>query len=335
MASRLDLRGAARRRSSASSRRCSSRSSSILPGMIAAVLVTEIAELKDGEAVPGGASGEGVTYNDSLLYLMRDLLPNGLLGRGDRRPAGGVHGRHGGQHLGLQHGLHLRPVADLRPQGPQPTTTTCASAGSRRSAATVIAIFTAVLRQLVLEHHELPADAVRVLQRAAVRDVHPRHVLEADDRDGRLDRPGRPAPWPPSWSPSSARTPSARLSRGVIPLGGQGAAFVAASAAFVVDIVLSVVVSLVTKPKPAAELARSGLLRDPEGGPRRPGRARPTRGTAARCRSPGSRWSWSSSSTSSSEEEQPWRQTHEPSKHDRRRSSTSATSSARCSASTA
>src|SRR3954451_23638384 len=52
----------------------------ILPGMIAAVLVTEIAKVKSGQSVPGGASGEGVAYNDALLYLMRDVLPNGLLG---------------------------------------------------------------------------------------------------------------------------------------------------------------------------------------------------------------------------------------------------------------
>lgn len=44
------------------------------------------------------------------------------------------------------------------------------------------------------------------------------------------------------------------LSIGAIPLSGQGASFVAAGAAFVVDIVLSVVVSLVTTPKPASEL---------------------------------------------------------------------------------
>jgi SSS family solute:Na+ symporter len=43
-------------------------------------------------------------------------------------------------------------------------------------------------------------------------------------------------------------------SQGVIPLSGQGASFVAASTAFVVDIVLSVVVSLVTTPKREAEL---------------------------------------------------------------------------------
>ena len=51
----------------------------IVPGMIAAVLVTEMADLKGGGA-PEGATGSAVTYNDSLLYLMRDVLPNGLLG---------------------------------------------------------------------------------------------------------------------------------------------------------------------------------------------------------------------------------------------------------------
>jgi SSS family solute:Na+ symporter len=40
----------------------------------------------------------------------------------------------------------------------------------------------------------------------------------------------------------------------VIPLSGQGAAFLAASVAFVVDIVLSIVVSLVTTPKDPADL---------------------------------------------------------------------------------
>lgn len=58
---------------------------------------------------------------------------------------------------------------------------------------------------------------------------------------------------------------------GVIGLGGQGASFAAAGAAFVVDIVVSVAVSRVTAPKPVEQLA--GLvwsetpresLRDPD-----------------------------------------------------------------------
>src|SRR5688572_27045078 len=51
----------------------------ILPGMIAAVLVSEMRELKGGGTPTGGASGD-VKYNDALLLLMRDILPNGLLG---------------------------------------------------------------------------------------------------------------------------------------------------------------------------------------------------------------------------------------------------------------
>ncbi|QFU86511.1 sodium:solute symporter family protein [Amycolatopsis sp. YIM 10] len=46
----------------------------IIPGMIAAVTVTELVQFK------GGADVEGVDYNYALLLLMRDLLPNGMLG---------------------------------------------------------------------------------------------------------------------------------------------------------------------------------------------------------------------------------------------------------------
>jgi solute:Na+ symporter, SSS family len=42
---------------------------------------------------------------------------------------------------------------------------------------------------------------------------------------------------------------------GVLPIGGQGASFVAAGVAFVVDIAVSVAVSQVTRPKPVAQLA--------------------------------------------------------------------------------
>jgi SSS family solute:Na+ symporter len=51
----------------------------ILPGMIAAVAVVEIQKVKGGGSVTDSA-GNPVEFNDSLLYLMRDVLPNGLLG---------------------------------------------------------------------------------------------------------------------------------------------------------------------------------------------------------------------------------------------------------------
>ncbi len=44
----------------------------IVPGMIAAVAVSEVVQAKE--------SGGTFDYNNSLLYLMRDLLPNGMLG---------------------------------------------------------------------------------------------------------------------------------------------------------------------------------------------------------------------------------------------------------------
>jgi SSS family solute:Na+ symporter len=45
------------------------------------------------------------------------------------------------------------------------------------------------------------------------------------------------------------------VNAGVLNLPGQGGAFVAAGAAFVVDILVSVLVTMVTEPKPAEELA--------------------------------------------------------------------------------
>ena len=92
-------------------------------------------------------------------------------------------------------------------------------------------------RRSYSQHHGLPADAVRVLQRPAVRDVHPRHVLEADDR-----RPPAGRAWSrgtggrgPRRAPQRGRARAA-VSTGAIGLSGQGASFVAAGAAFVVDI---------------------------------------------------------------------------------------------------
>lgn len=53
----------------------------------------------------------------------------------------------------------------------------------------------------------------------------------------------------------SAFTIDRLVAYGVIPLSGQGPSFVAAIVAFVVDIVASVIVTMFTAPKPAAELA--------------------------------------------------------------------------------
>ena len=49
-------------------------------------------------------------------------------------------------------------------------------------------------------------------------------------------------------------SPYGSISQGGIPISGQGAAVLAASTAFVVDIGISVAVSVATKPKPAEQL---------------------------------------------------------------------------------
>ncbi|GAY11571.1 sodium:solute symporter family protein [Pseudonocardia sp. N23] len=47
----------------------------VIPGMIAAVLLPQIQAVK-----AAGGSVDGITYNDSLTLLMKELLPNGILG---------------------------------------------------------------------------------------------------------------------------------------------------------------------------------------------------------------------------------------------------------------
>ena len=47
----------------------------VIPGMIAAVLLPQIQAVK-----AAGGPVDGITYNDSLTLLMKDLLPNGILG---------------------------------------------------------------------------------------------------------------------------------------------------------------------------------------------------------------------------------------------------------------
>ena len=52
----------------------------IIPGMVAAVLVGEIHNLKLGTLAGVEAEVGDIKYNDAVLLLMRDVLPNGLLG---------------------------------------------------------------------------------------------------------------------------------------------------------------------------------------------------------------------------------------------------------------
>ncbi len=224
----------------------------IVPGMIAAVLVNEIADVKAGETVAGGASGEGVAYNDALLYLMRDLLPNGLLGLAIAGLLAafmaGMAANISAFNTVLSYDLWERYVVKERDDDYYLRVGRVATV-----VATVVAIFTASLAsnfsnimnylQTLFGFFNAPLFATFILGM-----FWKRMTATA------------------GWVGLVAGTTSAVVvaflsedafgsaSTGLIPIGGQGAAFLAASVAFVVDVVLSIVVSLVTKPKPASEL---------------------------------------------------------------------------------
>ena len=93
--------------------------------------------------MPGGSSGDGVTYNDALLLLMRDVLPNGLLGLA-------IAGLLAAFMAGMAANISAFNTVfsydlwqTLHRQGPAPTTTTCGIGRVATVGATIIAIFTA------------------------------------------------------------------------------------------------------------------------------------------------------------------------------------------------
>jgi len=221
----------------------------IIPGMIAAVLVPEIIKLKNGEAVPGGASGKGVAYNDSMLYLMRDLLPNGLLGLAITGLLAafmaGMAANISAFNTVFSYDLWQRYIRKDRSDDYYLRIGRLATVG-----ATFIAIFTALLAssfsnimdylQTLFGFFNAPLFATFILGMF-------------------WKRMTGTAAWIGLVSGTAAAVLVAFLtedafgsaSLGVIPLSGQGAAFVAASAAFIVDLILSIGISLVTKaPRP-------------------------------------------------------------------------------------
>ncbi|WP_406029245.1 sodium:solute symporter family protein [Nocardioides sp. NBC_00850] len=224
----------------------------ILPGMIAAVLVTEIAQTKAGESVAGGASGEGVTYNDSLLYLMAEVLPNGLLGLAITGLLAafmaGMAANVSAFNTVVSFDIIQEYIIKDRPDDFYVKLGRWATV-----AATAIAIFTAVLAssfsnimdylQTLFGFFNAPLFATFILGMF-------------------WKRMTATAGWAGLVSGTLAAVgvgiladgTLGGLSVGVLPLSGQGASFVAAGVAFGVDIIVSVLVSLVTAPKPEGSL---------------------------------------------------------------------------------
>ncbi|CAA9380503.1 MAG: Predicted sodium-dependent galactose transporter [uncultured Nocardioides sp.] len=217
----------------------------IVPGMISAVLVTEMIELKSGGSPEGGASGEGVAYNDALLLLMRDVLPNGLLGLAIAGLLAafmaGMAANISAFNTVFSYDLWQRYIRKDHSDDYYLRIGRLATVG-----ATVIAIFTA---QIALGYDNV-MNYLQTLFGFFNAPLFATFIL------GMFWKRMTPTA---GWVGLVAGTLSAiavdrAAAAGAFELSGQGVAFLAASVAFVVDIVLSVVVSLVTKPKPAAEL---------------------------------------------------------------------------------
>ncbi|MXG89683.1 sodium:solute symporter family protein [Nocardioides flavescens] len=224
----------------------------IIPGMIAAVLVSDIARMKAGETVAGGASGDGVTYNDSLLYLMRDVLPNGLLGLAITGLLAafmaGMAANISAFNTVLSYDLWQTYVVKERSDDYYLRV---------GRLATVVATFVAIFTAALASSFSNIMDYLQTLFGFFNAPLFATFIL------GMFWKRMTPAAgWIGLASGTIAAVVTAilcdgtlgGLSVGVIPLSGQGASFLAASVAFVVDVVLSIAISMVTKPKPVEEL---------------------------------------------------------------------------------
>lgn len=216
----------------------------VIPGMISAVLVPQMAEYK--AAVTANPDFESdTTYNQALLYLMKDVLPNGLLGVG---LAGllaafmaGMAANVSAFNTVFSYDLWQQYVRRDRPDGYYLRVGRLATIG-----ATVAAIFTA----FIASGFSNMMDYLQTLFSFFNAPLFATFIL------GMFWKRMTPTA---GWMGLVCGTASAIVvfilhETKVFELSGQGASFVAAGAAFVVDIVVSVVVTQVTLPKPAAEL---------------------------------------------------------------------------------
>ncbi|MDN6556900.1 MAG: sodium:solute symporter family protein [Acidipropionibacterium acidipropionici] len=216
----------------------------VLPGVLAAVLVPEIAATKAGQAVPGGASGT-VTYNDSVLYLIQDLLPNGLVGLAITGLLAafmaGMAANISAFNTVFSVDIWQHYVKKDKPDDYYVKVGRIATV-----AASIIAIGTAA----IASNYSNIMDYLQTLFGFFNAPLFATFIL------GMFWKRSTPAA---GWSGLASGTLAAVAvwlpsALGVYSLSGQGISFVAAAAGFVVDIVVSIVVSLFTTPKPASEL---------------------------------------------------------------------------------
>jgi SSS family solute:Na+ symporter len=217
----------------------------VVPGIIAGVLVPTLATAKS-------ENSDSFDYNNSILLLIRDTLPNGLLGVA---LAGllaafmaGMAANISAFNTVFSYDIWQQYIKKDRPDGYYLRIGRLATV-----AATIIAIGTA----LIASGYGNLMDYLQTLFGFFNAPLFGTFIL------GMFWKRMTPtAGWTGLVSGTLGALAVAVLSEdalgglsvGAIPLSGQGASFAAASAAFVVDVVVSVVVTLMTRPKPASEL---------------------------------------------------------------------------------
>ncbi|MGO1167654.1 MAG: sodium:solute symporter family protein [Janibacter sp.] len=219
----------------------------IVPGMIAAVIVPELTAFKE----KGGTGGD-VTYNDALLLLMRDLLPNGLLGVAI---AGLMAAFMAGMAANISafNTVVSYDIWQTYVQKDKPDHYYTAFGRWATVVATVIAIGTSLFAgqysnimnylQTLFGFFNAPLFATFILGMF-------------------WKRMTATAGWTGLVAGTLSAVGVAMLSQdalgaasiGVLDLSGQGASFVAAGTAFAVDIIVSVVVTQFTRPKDPTKL---------------------------------------------------------------------------------
>jgi solute:Na+ symporter, SSS family len=212
----------------------------VIPGMIAAVLVPEMIAYK---ADP--AANPDVTYNDSILYLMKDVLPNGILGVAIAGLLAafmaGMAANVSAFNTVFSYDLWQQYVVKNKPDDYYLRIGRLATVG-----ATVIAIGTAY----IASSYSNLMDYLQQLFSFFNAPLFATFILGMFWK-----RMSATAGWVGLVCGTlSAITVFVLHENEVFTLSGQGSSFVAAGVAFVVDIVVSVIVTLNTSPKPAAEL---------------------------------------------------------------------------------
>ncbi|NKQ54866.1 sodium:solute symporter family protein [Amycolatopsis sp. K13G38] len=217
----------------------------IIPGMIAAVTVTELMGQNKEALMAGNGAPSGATFNDALLLLMRDLLPNGMLGIAI---AGLLASFMAGMAANLSafNTVFTYDIWQAYVKKDEPDGYYLGLGRVVTAIATILAIGTA----FIASTYSNLMDYLQTLFSFFNAPLFATFIL------GMFWKRMTPHA---GWSglvlgTASAITVFGLNKGGVISLPGQGASFVAAIAAFVVDIVVSVLVTYATKPKPKEEL---------------------------------------------------------------------------------